>query len=89
MLEETELREEQLVQLKVLAHSPGWSLLQARLRQRLESKERDKADFLLKNKLHEAVILQGYTNALNDVGRVLESYMDELQVKVNSDEPAY
>ena len=89
MLEETELRAEQLIQLKETDRSPGYRLLLARLRLRLEYKEKDKADSLLKNKLHEAVVLQGYINALKDVDAVMSQYVAELELKVDESEPVY
>ena len=87
MLEETELREEQLKELKLLVQSPGWVLFRNRLRERLQHKEREKAGFLLAGKLHEAVIVQGYINGLSDYERIVEDHMSKLKVEVSEEKP--
>ena len=87
MQEETELRDEQLRELKLLVQSPGWVLYRNRLQERVQHKEREKASFLLAGKLHEAVVSQGYINGLSDYERIVEDYMAKLTHKVEEEKP--
>ena len=87
MQEETELRDEQLRELKLLVQSPGWVLYRNRLQERVQHKEREKAAFLLRGSLHEAVVAQGYISGLSDFERILEDYMAKLKVTVEEEKP--
>lgn len=78
MLSPQELREEALVQLRQLAQSPGWALLQARLRSLSKSKEVVKADALRVGEGHNAVLMQGVIDGLELALRELERYMGSL-----------
>ena len=87
MQEEMELRDEQLRELKLLVQSPGWVLFRNRLQERVQHKEREKADFLLRGMLHEAVIAQGYINGLVSVEKTLADYMERLKVTIEEEKP--
>ena len=87
MLEETELREEQLREMKLLVQSPGWVLYRNRLHERVLHKEREKAAFLLAGKLHEAIVAQGYITGLSDYERIVDDYMAKLTHKVEEEKP--
>ena len=90
-LEETELREEQLQQLRRLAQSPGWELLRRRLGQLVQRSESEKASLLrdgLQGKETRASYLQGKVDGLEVAVQELSRYEKELEQQVQ-DTPAY
>ena len=80
-LEETELREEQLQQLRQLAQSPGWELLRRRLGQLVQRSESEKASLLrdsVQGRETRASYLQGLVDGLQAAVNELARYEKEL-----------
>ena len=80
-LEETELREEQLQQLRQLAQSPGWELLRQRLAQLVQRNESEKANLLRDSRPWRearASYLQGMVDGLQAAITELARYEKEL-----------
>lgn len=69
-----ELQEEQLVQLRQLAQSPGWALYQARLRSLSKSREVAKADALRAGEWQSAGYFQGITDGIDLAIRELDRF---------------
>ena len=87
-LEEQELREEQLAQLRRLAQSPAWGLYKTRLLRLVECKQREKARFLREGNLQQAASEQWYVDGVQKAVEELDIYMKELSHQEESF-PAY
>ena len=90
-LEETELREEQLQQLRRLAQSPGWELLRQRLRALVQRSESEKANLLRDNvqgRETRASYLQGQVDCLTVAMTELGRYEKDLEQQAQ-ELPAY
>ena len=83
-LRPTELQEEAVVQLSLLAQSPGWGLYKARLRSLSRSKEVEKAAFLRRAESTGSIYAQGYVDGLQMALEELERYVERLQQGVAS-----
>ena len=80
-LSPTELQAEELQQLRRLAQSPGWGLLQARLAKRVARSASEKASLLREGKtdcLSKVIWLQGQEDGLRAVEQELAKAMAEL-----------
>ena len=91
-LEQAELRQEQLLQLRRLAQSPGWELLRQRLSQLVQRSESEKASLLRES--YEgletrASYLQGQVDGLQAAVAELTRYEKELEQQSVPIEPAY
>ena len=78
-LSPTELREEELGQLRRLVQSPAWELFKARVLKRVESSEREKAKALRESNSGQAVILQARIDGLKESLDLIYQYMEGLQ----------
>ena len=87
-LSPTELREEELGQLRRLVQSPAWELFKARVLKRVESSEREKAKALRESNSQQAVILQARIDGLKESLDLIYQYMEGLQDQEES-VPAY
>ena len=91
-LEQTELRQEQLLQLRQLAQSPGWELLIQRLRQLEQRSESEKANLLrdsYEGRETRASYLQGKVDGLQAAVSELPRYETELEQQSAPAAPAY
>ena len=91
-LEETELREEQLQQLRRLDQSPGWALLRQRLAQLVQRNEAEKAKLLrdsVMGRETRASYLQGHVDGVQAAMSELTKYAQELERAVNPPSPVY
>ena len=86
-LSPTELREEELGQLRRLVQSPAWELFKTRVLKRVESSEREKAKALRESKAEQAVILQARIDGLKESLDLIYQYMEGLQDQ--EEVPAY
>ena len=91
-LEQAELRQEQLLQLRRLAQSPGWELLRQRLSQLVQRSESEKASLLRESyegRETRASYLQGQVDGLQAAVAALTRYDKELEQQSVLSEPAY
>ena len=91
-LEQAELRQEQLLQLRRLAQSPGWELLRQRLSQLVQRSESEKASLLrdsYEGRETRASYLQGQVDGLQAAVAELTRYEKELEQQSVLSEPAY
>ena len=86
-LSPTELREEELGQLRRMVQSPAWELFKTRVLKRVESSEREKAKALRESKAEQAVILQARIDGLKESLDLIYQYMEGLQDQ--EEVPAY
>ena len=80
-LSETELRQEDLGQLRRLVQSPGWELLTSRLLRLVQRSESEKARLLRDGKpesLQQASRYQGEVDGIQRALTEVERYMKEL-----------
>ena len=77
-LNNQELQEEAVGQLRQLAQSPGWGLYQARLRSLSKSREVAKADALRAGEASDAVLFQGIVDGLELAIRELDRYVRDV-----------
>ena len=90
-LSPTELVEEELVQLRRLAQSPGWGLLKTRAQKQLASSEAEKAHLLREGNTHAATLMQGRVDGWQDAITLLDAMLEEHQEAVHEapDPPRY
>ena len=91
-LEQTELRQEQLLQLRQLAQSPGWALLRQRLSQLEQRSESEKASLLrdsYEGRETRASYLQGKVDGLQAAVTELSRYEKDLEQQTLPTAPAY
>ena len=91
-LEQAELRQEQLLQLRRLAQSPGWELLRQRLSQLVQRSESEKASLLRESyegRETRASYLQGQVDGVQAAVNELTHYEKELEQQIVPTEPAY
>ena len=78
-LSQVELREEGLVQLRLLAASPGWALYRTRLQRLRLTSEATKADVLRGRGEDSPQYVQGVADGLDIAVKELERYTSRLQ----------
>ena len=84
-LSDPELREQELAQLRRLAQSPGWELLEARLVQCSKRNEQGRASLLRSGDTsNKTVYYQGVIDGLAMVKSELQASMAELAPKEES-----
>ena len=91
MLSKTELEEDALRGLSLLARSPAWGLYVARLRELTKRHESEKAALLrdsLEGRETRASYLQGRVDGTQDAILELDRYLESLKPK-ETQEPAY
>ena len=91
-LEQAELRQEQLLQLRRLAQSPGWELLRQRLSQLAQRSESEKASLLRDSyagRETRASYLQGQVDGVQAAVAELTRYEKELEQQSAPTAPAY
>ena len=74
-----EQRDKEWQALNHLLHSEGWEAVLQLLTKVCLRKEVEKSNRLRKGALHEAVVMQGEIDGLNNVLVHIENYMRELQ----------
>ena len=80
-LTEQELHQEELAQLRLLAQSPGWALLGARLNESVRRNEAEKASLLregIQGKEARVSYLQGVVDGLDQGQKLLTRAIEEL-----------
>ena len=75
-----EQAEQELQVLQALKKSQGWAALLRLLEQVCRRKSVERSNRLRKERLHEAVLMQGEIDGIESVPTHLENYMRELQL---------
>lgn len=73
---------EELELLRALAQSPGWARYSNRLRRRVLSSDKAKADALREGKATEAMVLQGKVDGMSYALDYLPQLIDDLEKSV-------
>ena len=81
-----EFQREELKALRELANHPGWAVCLLLLERVCSRKSVERSNRLRKERLHEAVLMQGEIDGIESVPKHIENYMRELEQKPEEEE---